>query len=436
MITRRQFLKGATAVALAAGCVPPVKLGLFAAKNAYAKTPDQLQHLSKVASNRELFLGYPVNMNIPPDGFFKWKEELFRVGVDRFAYNNVGNPYVHSHIPFNTHEYEKKLILNFAPKYGFDPAEVWGFLTNSGTDSNMHGIYMGRTILESRTKTTPKIYFTKEAHYSMQILRDLLGLEWVEVGTNADGSMDINDLAQKLAAHPQQPALVVATIGTTFKGAIDDIDAIQQKLHNRAGYLHLDAALFGGYLPHSRYADDLLRRKGNGKPRYDSIAVSCHKFFGFASPAGLFMTTQKHFAQFLEQFGRVHDPEYILQIPGTITCSRDAVKPAEFYYYSTEEAFARQIKDARSILDNTAYLYKELQTHYARLQPVLAGPKSNTIYFRDPGEQIVNTYSLATMQLERDGKKIPYAHVVVMPHVNKRVLDRFLEDLRKVKGRG
>jgi len=435
MITRRQFLKRASAVALAATCYPPLDLGLFSPRVAHARSPGALQRLTRAAMQRELFLGYPVNMNIPPAGFFQWKETLFKVGIDQFAYNNVGNPDVHSHIPFNTHEYEKKLILNFAPRYGFNPAEVWGFLTNSGTDSNMHGIYMGRTLLEGRTKTTPKIYFTKEAHYSIQILRDLLGLDWVEVGTLADGSMDVNDLAQKLAAHTEQPALVVATIGTTFKGAIDDIDAIQQKLKNRPGYLHLDAALFGGYLPGTRFANDLLRQRKLGeKPRYDSIAVSCHKFFGFPSPAGLFMTTRSDFEAFLEQFGRVHDPEYILQIPGTITCSRDAVKPAEFYYFSTDSAFKQQGMDASSVLQNTAYLLRELQNHYAHMQPVLANAKSNTIYFRHPGDDIVNTYSLATMHLTNKGNKEPYAHVVVMPHVNKSVLDRFLMDLNKVKG--
>ena len=45
----------------------------------------------------------------------------------------------------------------------------------------------------------PKAYFTREAHYSVQILRDLLGLEAVMVGTLADGGMDAEDLALKLS---------------------------------------------------------------------------------------------------------------------------------------------------------------------------------------------------------------------------------------------
>ena len=313
-------------------------------------------------------LGYPINMTTPPDEFFAWRNELAAVGFNQFAFNNVGNPYDHSHIPFNCHPFEKELIDRFGAVYGFAPDNIWGFLTNSGTDSNMHGLYMGRTILKSRTGVMPKIYFTREAHYSIQILRDLLHLDWVVVGTRPDGSMDVNDLEQQLSANPNHPALVVATIGTTFKGAIDPVDAIQAKLKQRTAYLHLDAALFGGYLPHTAFAADLRHNVSHpvskaGLQRYDSIAVSCHKFFGVPSPAGLFITTRANFEAFRAPFSEIHDPEYIQQVPGTITCSRDAVKPAEFYFFSSESAFARQAADAKAMLDNTAYLLKEMNNH-------------------------------------------------------------------------
>jgi histidine decarboxylase len=229
----------------------------------------------------------------------------------------------------------------------------------------------------------------------------------------------------------------VATIGTTFKGAIDPIDEIQRKLRNRQAYLHLDAALFGGYLPHTAFASDLLQQDMNPEQgaarhhRYDSIAVSCHKFFGFPSPAGLFMTTRKIFEEFLQPFSEIHDPEYILQIPGTITCSRDAVKPAEFYFFSSESALAQQAKDANTILENARYLYQEMKTHYANLQPTRVSEKSNIVYFRKPSDKIVNKYSLAVMRVNQEGERIPCAHVVVMPHAEKSVLDQFLTDLGK-----
>jgi len=434
LLGRRKFLGLAGASALVATCSPNV-LSDHPLFNTSPGTPpiSHLKGLHGLPLQRDKLLGYPINMTIPPEEFFTWREQLFKVGLDQFAFNNVGNPYHHSHIPFNSHHLEKELIERFGAIYGFSPRNTWGFLSNSGTDSNMHGIYIGRTLLESRSGVMPKIYFTKEAHYSIQILRNLLNLDWVEVNTNADGSMNTNDLAQQLRANPNHPALVVATIGTTFKGAIDSIDDIQATLKNRESYLHLDAALFGGYLPHTPFAADLLHETthvtGTKTIRYDSIAVSCHKFFGFPSPAGLFITTQSIFEDFQVQFEKVHDPEYILQVPGTITCSRDAVKPAEFHFFSTESAFAKQAGDARNMLENADYLLKEMNNHYAHLNPIKANNRSSTIYFKRPSDAVVNRYSLATMGVTTGSLRTPHAHVVVMPHVNKLILDQFLTDL-------
>ncbi len=118
-------------------------------------------------------------------------------------------------------------------------------------------------------------------------------------------------------------------------------------------------------------------------------------------------------------------------MPGTITCSRDAVKPAEFFFFSSESSFARQTVDAQSILDNAAYLIKEMTNHYPHLQPTRTNNRSNTVYFRKPSDAVLSRYCLATMRMDRDGQLMPCAHVVVMPHANKSILDQFLTDLGK-----
>ena len=439
LMNRRQFLGMTGATTLVAVCSPNALLGQSLLNHPQQASSAALKSMQALPQQKNRLLGYPINMTTPPEEFFAWRKELFSVGLNQFGFNNVGNPYDQSHIPFNSHLFEKELIDRFGRVYGFSPENTWGFLSNSGTDSNMHGLYMGRTILKSRTGVTPKIYFTQEAHYSIQILRDLLNLEWVVVGTYPDGSMDIEDLERQLNANPNHPALIVATIGTTFKGAVDSIDGIQSKIKSRLSYLHLDAALFGGYLPHTQFAADLLheisdRETGKKVKRYDSIAVSCHKFFGFPSPAGLFITSKTNFESFRTQFSQIHDPEYILQVPGTITCSRDAVKPAEFYFFSSETAFIKQAADAKAILDNAEYLLNEMKTHYSHLHPMRANQQSNTIYFRKPSDTVVNRYSLAAMGLVIDGQLAPCAHVVVMPHASKEILDQFLTDLGKKEG--
>ncbi|MCR9297084.1 MAG: pyridoxal-dependent decarboxylase, partial [bacterium] len=222
------------------------------------------------------------------------------------------------------------------------------------------------------------------------------------------------------------------TIGTTFKGAIDSVDGIQKVLQGYPSYVHVDAALFGGYLPVTEHAAEVqLRNAPSQQPRYDSIAISCHKFFGFPSPAGLYLTRSEVYDQFNELFRQIHNPEYIHQVPGTITCSRDSVKPAEFRYFATEPARLRQKSDAVNMLDNTAYLMRQMQSRFPELQARRSNPLSNTVYFSYPGDAIVNKYSLATMHLAERGDRKRFAHVVVMPHVSRNVLDGLLEDLGK-----
>jgi len=432
MLTRRRFLGygGMGMLTLSTGCQTAIFQESVYGADILA---DALQHKARLMRVKNRLLGYPINMNTPPDEFFAWRRQLFEDGIGAFAYNNVGNPFKESPIAYNTHDFECETIRKFGKLFAFPPHDTWGFLSHSGTDSNMHGMYMGRTLLKGRTGLLPKVYFTHEAHYSIQILRDLLGLETVMVDTLPDGGMDPADLARKLAEHAKVPALIVATIGTTFKGAIDDIDHIREKLAGHASFLHVDAALFGGYLPYTPHAAEVSYQPGAvaDSGRYDSIAVSCHKFFGFPSPAGLFITKQSLYDEFNELFSKIHNPEYIRHVPGTITCSRDAVKPAEFYYFTTPPALARQAEDAQLILKNATFLLDQMQIHFPLLSATRANPLSNTVYFRNPGEAIVKKYSLATMHLKVDDKPGEFAHVVVMPHVSRDVLAEFLTDLEK-----
>jgi len=422
LLTRRRFLGfSVVGIAAAAGNCWPKDLPRMDNADALVGDNATLAEKIRIARHKGRFLGYPVNMSDPPEAFLTWCRQLQGAGIGVFAYNNVGNPYQHSPIPFNTHDFERELIERFAQVYRFPENDVWGFLSNSGTDSNMHGMYIGRTLLKGRSGRLPWCYFTREAHYSIQILTDLLGLERVFVDTSPDASMDPEDLARKLAAHPDAPALVVATTGTTFKGAIDRLDPIQEVMGNRPHYLHLDAALFGGYLPHTPYAGEVM----HGRGRYDSIAVSCHKFFGFHSPAGLFITRRGLFEEFSRLFSRVHSPEYIGHVPGTITCSRDAMKPAQFWFYSLPQDRPRQAGDARRMLAMTDYLMQQIQARFAHLQPVRTSQASNTIWFRKPEDRLVTKYSLATMKV--DG--IDHSHVVIMPHVDRQIADSFLDDL-------
>lgn len=434
MVTRRNFLisSGLLAASSTAMCRPANALTSPTSKAHSVADLTQAKYLALRSEKlkkhpQHIFLGYPGNRNPLPEKFLNWRKELESVELGRILANNVGDPF-RSRSVNHSHFLEADLIERFGGRFGFPKNDVWGIVTNSGTDSNMHGAYIGRTLLHNKTGVQPKIYYTQDAHYSIHIIGHMLALESVVVTSNEDGSMNLTDFAEKLNENKNAPALVLATIGTTFKGAIDDIDAIQSLLKGRESYLHLDAALFGGYLPATQYKEDIQYLK-NGIKRYDSIAVSGHKFFGYCSPTGLFVASKGIFEKFKNYFSQVHDPAYIDHFPGTITCSRDAIKPAEFHYFSTDDAFKDQQTDAAMILSNAAYLQKELKMHFPELNPTHIDARSNTVYFDnkiDP--KVKKKWVLATVKgTHLYGKSL--AHVVVMPHANRALLDQFLSDL-------
>ena len=436
MISRRNFLlsSGVLSASAAGLCASPNKAGLVRRNNYLTdlKAEEYLFAREKwlADGNTNRFLGYPLNLNFPSESFFKWREELYKTNLGRLPGNNVGDPFSGKGIDNSSHDLESDLISRFASRFGFASNDAWGFVSNSGTDSNMHGAYIGRSLLKKRTGILPKVYYTKDSHYSIQIIRDLLGLEEILVEPNSDGSMNIDDLEFKLSQNKMAPVLLIATLGTTFKGGIDDIDAINSKLSGVDSYVHLDAALFGGYLQALPFSTH-MQHMTQGKVRYDSIAVSFHKFFGYPSVAGLFITGRAAFETFRDVFAAVHDPAYISHVPGTITCSRDPVKPAELHYFTHKESLLQQRREARMVLDNADYLHSEMRSHFSGLNPRRVNEYSNIVYFNnDISSELATRWNLATMaESVIHGRSM--AHVVVMPHVNKFLLDDFLTDLEK-----
>ncbi|MGR8942287.1 MAG: twin-arginine translocation signal domain-containing protein, partial [Gammaproteobacteria bacterium] len=115
MLTRRRFMGygGAGVLAMATGC-RPAHLNVLPTPDAIAAADLlPLAERTRLAKLKNNLLGYPVNMNTPPEAFFAWRKQLNDEGIGRFAFNNVGNPFKASPIPYNTHDFERTLIRRF-----------------------------------------------------------------------------------------------------------------------------------------------------------------------------------------------------------------------------------------------------------------------------------------------------------------------------------
>ena len=70
------------------------------------------------------------------------------------------------------------------------------------------------------------------------------------VNTLATGEIDYEHFRSRLQANKDKPAIVNVNIGTTVKGAVDDLDRVLEILNEEGFdedrfYIHCDGALFG-----------------------------------------------------------------------------------------------------------------------------------------------------------------------------------------------
>ena len=368
-------------------------------------------------NKRSLSLGYPGNNDIQLQEFYKWYTAN---NLEAMIINNAGDPFANGDHTLSSLDFEREVIEYFAPKYGFDKDNVWGLVTMSGTDGNNHGIYFGVNYLKKKTGKMPIIYVSDEAHYSNYRLCDLQHLDVRLIKSDAMGRMIPDSLESALDT--SRPCLIVYAMGSTLKGAIDNQEELNAVLASHKGmaiYRHIDAALFGGYLPFTKYRDMVNRKKVD----YESISVSGHKFFGIDSPCGIFITTRT-----------IYDNQATFDIPylnanmRMINCSRAGIEPLKFWWLIKTVSDKGWTEQAQTILENTEYLKKELN----RIGwPNWNNDHSNTVLFRRPSDAIVKKYNLACGEDAAFGGRV--AHVVVMQHVTKQAIDQLVSDLEKEK---
>lgn len=364
----------------------------------------------------ETYFGYPVNQKSELHDFYEW---YINTGMEVINLNNAGDPMTDEPWKMSSHKFEREVIEWFAPLYGFDLDDVWGIVTHSGTDGNNHGIYFGAKMLYNTTGIKPVLYVSDEAHYSNMRLADLQNIDMKLIKSDDMGRMIPEELEKELDT--SRPVLMVYAMGSTFKGAIDNMTELNAVLAKHpeipATYRHLDAALFGGYLPFTEHKD-MVNMKKQG---FESIAISGHKFFGIDSPSGLFLCTKSVY----ENQNSFNVP-YLNNNMRMINCSRDAIQPIKFWWLIKKVGMKKWTEQATAMMECTKYLADELEKIN---WPHWVNEYSNTVFFARPSQEIVDKYLLAGGYDERFGGNLN--HIVVMQHVTKEAIDGFIADLKK-----
>jgi len=215
-------------------------------------------------------------------------------------------------------------------------------------------------------------------------------------------------------ANVGRPAILNINIGTTVKGAVDDVDRIIAIL-GRAGYsedrfyIHCDGALFGLMLPFVREDAPMVTfRKPIG-----SVSVSGHKFVGCPTPCGIVITRMRHCEVMASNI------EYLASRDATIMGSRNGHAPLYLWYTLMRKGNEGMRADVEKCMRNAQFLKKLLQKEGVKC---LLNELSSTVVFERPVDiQFVRKWQLAC---ERE-----MAHVVVMPNVGPEKLELFVKEM-------
>ena len=180
---------------------------------------------------------------------------------------------------------EQALIERMCEMVGFP--DGFGTMTTGGSNGNMLGMLCAREhAIPGSTKrgfdgSKMVAFVSEESHYSVLMSANVIGIghqNVIKVRCDEDGRMIPESLIEEIRFARQegfQPFCVIATSGTTVRGAFDPIEPLAEIAHQEGLWLHVDAA-WGGTCMFSATHRQLM----DGVEKADSICWDAHKMMG------------------------------------------------------------------------------------------------------------------------------------------------------------
>jgi len=354
-----------------------------------------------ISEKTKYHMGYPYNLD------YEYKDlQRFL----KYSINNLGDPFIESNYGVHSRQFELELLEFFSNLWKID--DYWGYVTNSGTEGNLQGLLIARENFPNGI-----IYTSKESHYSIFKAAHFYRMDIKIIETSWDGCIRLDLLQEEISKNKDKPVIINANIGTTMKGAVDNIYGIIGVLHELSiprdkFYIHCDGALFAMMLS---FMPDKYTFKISFELPIDSISISGHKFLGCPMPCGVIIT-RKHLMNKLQ-----NHIEYLNSSDTTITGSRNGHASLYIWNVIVDKGISGFKEDVDKTMKNAKYLEKELQKNNISS---FRNNLSSTIVFEKPTEEIIKKWQLACIDT--------ICHVVIMPSIDKEKIDLFLQDILTV----
>ena len=78
------------------------------------------------------------------------------------------------------------------------------------------------------------VYFSQDTHYSVVKILRVLKARNIMIKSLDTGEIDYDDLRETIRINRDLPVIFIANIGTTMKGAVDDVGTVREILDDLA----------------------------------------------------------------------------------------------------------------------------------------------------------------------------------------------------------
>ncbi len=186
---------------------------------------------------------------------------------------------------------EESLCKWFAKKIGFNDSSG-GIAASGGTLSNLNALIAARNNAGLGSNPNSVLLISEDAHSSFIKCIKIMGLDapnLVRIKTDNQGRMDINNLKKSLdkcLIENKKIFAIVATLGTTVRGAIDPIKEISEICKERNIWLHIDGSIGGIFAISSIQIEGL-----NNINQANSITINPQKIIGITKTSSLLLVS-------------------------------------------------------------------------------------------------------------------------------------------------
>lgn len=296
---------------------------------------------------------------------------------------------------------EQYMIDQMLQLVGFNSGD--GQMTTGSSNANMIAMMAARnqfSNVSSKGLFVQKPLFafvSKDAHYSFDKAANILGIgseQLIKVPTDECGQMDnlrLEALINKVISHGGQPFFIGATLGTTVRGAYDDIAELLSIKNKYKLWLHGDGAWGGAAIMSNKLKAKFLLQLD----QLDSFTMDFHKMLGTALICNFLLFRQKNL---LCQTCSSGDTSYVFHNPldlgiKSLQCGRrvDSLKWFLDWKFFTRVGFAKRVEHYYKLAQ---YAEHKISTHH-NLTLVAKRISFNVCFHYKTTNSKINAFNLA-----------------------------------------